>query len=220
MLDALDGVSSHSGESTAVDGATEIDQAVAVLRSLGHDTRDMSVAVGDRLLLRVAEQLTGASIELTATCPSCGEINTIELADATIADHWPRSFWLGPGQGLREPTYGDLRGLPPEPDRAVGVLAGRCTIGSVEISDATAALDDLDNTLCGPIQSACIECAASILIDADVQQLTLRRLRLVAERIEREIHLLASAYQWDLDTIRGLPDARRSRLAQLIEAEQ
>lgn len=220
MLDALDGVSSRFDGSTPVDGGTEADQAVAVLRWLGHDPLDMSLAVGDRLLLSLAEQLTGASIELTAPCPTCGEINVIEIAAASVADHWPVSRWLGPGRGLREPTYGDLQGLPTDPEQAVGVLAARCAVGPVEVGDAVAALDGLDDSLCGPIETDCIECAAPILVDADVQHLALRRLRLVTERVEWEIHMLASSYRWDLGTIRDLPDARRRRLAQLIEAER
>jgi hypothetical protein len=38
----------------------------------------------------------------------------------------------------------------------------------------------------------------------------------VCAEFDREVHLLASTYGWDLPTIEALPDQRRQRLAALV----
>ena len=37
--------------------------------------------------------------------------------------------------------------------------------------------------------------------------------------VDREVHLLATTYGWDLTTIDALPDDRRQRLADLVSGE-
>ncbi len=205
----------------SLDQATsELEQAVAVLDAFGHNAADLSVATGDRLMLTMAQEMTGAPIELTAGCPRCGELNEIVVAVESLPSHWPRSRWLGPHEGVREPTYADLMGLPPDGPAAIAALAERCRVGPVTVEQAVDALAELDESLTGPIESACVECGAVLLVDVDLQQLALRRMRRVTEQFEWDIHLLASTYQWDPATIIDLPETRRRRLVGLIEGER
>lgn len=207
LLEALDGA------------ATELDQVLRVLRRAGHpEPAALTLATGDRLLLAVVEELTGHSVEITAACPACGETNEIVLRAAALDEHPPRTRWLDPGRGVREPCYRDLADLPAEGSLAVETLGRRCAIGEVDPADAVEALDEVDGSLAGPIGIACVKCAQPIEIEADVQHLALRALRRSAEDLDRDVHLLASRYRWDLATIEALPDARRRRLALLIEA--
>jgi len=54
----------------------------------------------------------------------------------------------------------------------------------------------------------------------DVQPLALRGLLGLLGRYDLEVHLLASAYHWDLAAIEALPDVRRRRLAKFVEAQR
>lgn len=197
---------------------SEIDQVITVLEAAGHEAATMSVAVGDRLVVDLAEKLTGEAIELTARCPGCDEVNVFTVTSDALPRHWPRSRWLGPHRGVRAPTYQDLLRLPASEAPAMAELVRRCSLGPVEVDEALAALEDLDDSLAGPIESTCVECGADMVLDIDLQQLALRRLWLVAERAEWEIHVLASTYHWDPATIETLSEPRRRRLVQLIEA--
>ena len=203
----------------ALDAApSEIGQVMALLELAGHEPNEVPLAAGDRVLVALAESLTQSPIELTAQCAGCGEISMIEFGRVTIADHQPRTRWLGVGRGVRAPSYGDLCDLPDDPTDAVDELAARCSIGEVDRDSAVDAIDDVDGSLAGPVEVACYQCSAPLLIEADLQHLALRRLRGFAEEVDREVHLLAATYGWDLAAIQGLPDARRRRFAELIEA--
>lgn len=220
LLDALD------------EAPNEIEQVMAVLRCTGHDPLELPLGSGDRLLLALAEELTNQPIELTAECPACGEVSMISIAASELGEHSPRTRLLGPGQGVREPTYQDLLELPSGDEQAERTLGQRCHIGpavshtdpdidldpDIDFDEVLAALDEVDGSLAGPLEAACFECGSPILIEADVQRLALRRLRVYAEAIDRDVHLLASVYGWELATIQALPVARRRRLVQLIEA--
>lgn len=197
------------------DGASELQQAMAILRMAGHDPDAMAVAAGDRVLLGVADQLTGRPVEIVVSCPTCGAPNEITLDPASITPYEPASRWLGPRIGMREPTYRDLDGLPHEEAAAVAMLCARCSIGGVAPGEGLAALDAIDQSLGGPLAFACVDCGAEASVDCDVERVVLGLLRSFADDVEREVHLLASTYKWDLATIESLPDRRRRRLAQL-----
>ena len=196
---------------------SELAQVMALLRVAGHEPEQLPVAAGDRALMLLAAEVTGAPIEFTADCPNCGERNEVRIEAADLGPHEPRSAWLGPSEGVRQPAYGDLVDLPSEPTTAAAELARRCTHGSVRLERALAALDDIDDSLAGPIEMACVECAEPMSVDVDVELLAIEAMSALAARTEREVHLLATHYGWDLSTIEALPDARRSRLARMME---
>lgn len=199
------------------DGVSELHQVTALLCAAGHDAAAMPVGAGDRALVGLVAELTGAPLELTAACPACGAVNAVAVGPGELAPYEPRWRWLGRGCGVREPTYGDLADLPSDPVAAAALVARRCTIGAVRVVDAVAALDDVDCSLAGPIELRCVECATSMAVDVDIEQLALERLRGVAAQADHEVHLLAAEYAWDLQTIEALPDRRRARLAGLVE---
>jgi hypothetical protein len=126
---------------------------------------------------------------------------------------------LGPAGGLREPTYGDLLGLPADEDEAADELLRRCTIGAPARRATAAELELVDDSLSGPVLLPCVQCGASIEVEVDVEQLVLERLQRHADGVDLEVHLLASTYHWELAAIEALPDDRRGRLARLV-AEQ
>jgi uncharacterized C2H2 Zn-finger protein len=198
-------------------GPDEIGQALAVLAVAGvAQPRALAVADGDRRLLAVHRQLTERDVELTIACPECGTVNETTLDVATLPETWPRMAPLGPGGGLRAPTYGDLLDLPPDPGRRRAELLRRCTAGAPSRAAEPADLERVDDSLTGPLILRCAGCDAVVESPLDVQRAVLESLVRESDAVDREVHLVASAYHWPLATIEALPDARLSRLAALI----
>jgi hypothetical protein len=195
---------------------SELDQAIAVLEEAGiQDVGTLPISHGDRVLVALAQQVTGRAVELVARCPRCELLNAVSLAPDQLPATTPRFASLGPG-GVREPTYGDLLDLPTDSADAVAELVARCTVGEPLREPTAADLELVDDTLSGPIDLACAECDQPISVDADVQQVALARLAECARELERDVHLLADAYGWSLAEIEALPDARRRYLATLV----
>lgn len=201
------------------DGADLVGQVVAVLRAWSVpldgalDPADAPVGVADRALLAVVEEVTGRPLEHTVACASCGSSSTLVLGRAEIGEHAPRCAVVACGVGVREPTYADLLAAGDDP----GALLLLCTVGDPTVARPT--LDHLarvEGSLSGPLHSVCVSCGAAIEADVDVTVLALAALAAEGAEVDREVHLLASAYGWDLATIEALPDARRQRLAALV----
>jgi hypothetical protein len=195
------------------DQERELDQVRVLLDDLGVDPATVTVGAADRIVLAQAEALTGRPLELTATCV-CGAVNAVTVAVADLPATTATSRWLGPGTGLRAPTYGDLLDLAPTAD-GPGLVA-RCTIGAPPSPASLDDLADLDDALAGPLRTACVDCQREIEIDVDLVTVALRRMLRVAGDLDREVHLLASAYGWDLATIESLPRTRRRRLSRMV----
>ena len=199
----------------ALDGEPDLlAQAVSVLRvaTSEPDPGHLPVGVTDRLLLEVHERVLGRPLEHHVSCPACGAVSTLRLSRADVGEHHPRSAWCGPGSGAREPTYDDLRAADGDPD----VLLGRCRTGDGEPAPTLDDLAAIEGSLAGPLRSACVDCGEALEADVDVLGLVLTALGALRADVDREVHLLASGYGWDLATIEALPDERRHRLAGLV----
>jgi hypothetical protein len=197
--------------------ATELDQALALLRASGVERPEhLPLGAGDRALLDLHRELVGRDPEVTVTCPGCGEVSLAALSRDAVPPAAPRCAPAGPGGGIREPTYADLRGLPSDPDAAARELLARCTVGTPSRPPEPADLEVVDDSLCGPLLLACAGCGAPAEVPLDAQRLALRGLVHRAGERDVEIHLLARAYGWALEVIESLPDARRRRLADLV----
>jgi len=205
------------------DASSELGQVLAVLAAAGWEHPEaMRVGEGDRRLLALVHHLAGRYPELTVACPDCGEVNSVVLGPEWLPDAVAVSAWWGPGGGLRQPTYADLLALAPLLEAgldagAVGAeLLARCTVGH---PPAPATADDLariDDALSGPLAIACVGCGRELVADVDLEALALEGLAARARDVDLEVHLLASAYHWELATIEALPDRRRRRLAALV----
>lgn len=212
------------------DGTDLLGQAVAVLRARPDpaelalhgvdDPADLPLGVADRRLLAVYEQVTGGPLDLTAACGACGARTTLSLTTASVGEHAWACVLTGAGSGVREPTYTDLVACAGDPH----ALLARCRLGPAAPGaepgpapggDPWAGLGRAEQSLAGPLRSSCVECGAPVVVDVDVVAMVLRGLVLVCADHDREVHLLASTYGWDLSTIEALPDRRRHRLADL-----
>ncbi|QGN56741.1 hypothetical protein [Nostocoides sp. HKS02] len=208
------------------DGTDLLSQAVAVLRARPDpfelafygvdDPADLPVGAADRRLLAAYEDLRGAPLDVTVRCDACGALTTLLLTSSSVGRHVWASTLTGDGGGLREPSYADLLAAAREP----AAILDRCRLGAAQVSDETGAswadLDRAEQSLAGPLRSACAECGEPVVADVDVVPLVLRGLAVACAELDREVHLLASTYGWDLPTIESLPDQRRQRLAALV----
>jgi hypothetical protein len=195
----------------------ELGQALALLRVAGcAEPETLTLGEGDRLLLALYRAITGADLEVAVECGACETVSVAMLSPETLPPHEPRSALLGPGAGLRQPTYADLRDLPSERGQAEAELLARCTVGTPPRPAGPEELDLVDDALTGPVQVACVECGQALEAAADVQRLVLENLQRCALTLDLELHLLASRYGWSLAEIEALPDDRRRRLANLV----
>jgi hypothetical protein len=78
------------------------------------------------------------------------------------------------------------------------------------------AMEALAPSLSHAVQGECKQCGSAISVYFDVQEFVLRELRSRAASIYRDIHLLASRYQWPEESILALPCARRMHYAAMI----
>ncbi|MFI0445523.1 hypothetical protein [Actinomadura sp. 6N118] len=195
--------------------ATELGQVAVVLAAAGHDPASTRVADGDRLLLALHRELTGQDLELALACPACATVSAVRLGPDTVPAVRPRSAVLGVRGGLRQPTYADLAGLPAD-GTGDAVLLRRCVVGDPAREPSAADFVLIDDSLVGPLVFACAGCGADVEEPIDLQSLLLRALLRVLDGLDAEVHLLASAYGWDLATIEALPRERRRRFAALI----
>jgi hypothetical protein len=208
------------------DGTDLLSQAVAVLRACPDrselafyevdDPADLPIGAADRRLLAAYEEVTGGPLDVTARCAACGARTTLSLTVASVGRHVWASVRTVEGTGLREPSYADLLACPGEQ----ATILDRCRLGTAAGTDRAsgtwADLDRAEQSLAGPLRSACAECGTPVTVDADVVAMVLRGLAVVCAEFDLEVHLLASTYGWDLPTIEELPDQRRHRLAALV----
>ena len=208
------------------DGTDLLSQAVAVLRARPEkseltfyevdDPADLPIGAADRRLLAAYEAVTGGPLDVTARCGACGARTTLSLPVSSVGRHVWASVRTGPGSGLREPSYADL--LACSGERAA--ILARCRLGTLAAPDQArgtwADLDRAEQSLAGPLRSTCAECREPVTVDADVVAMVLAGLAVLCAEFDREVHLLASTYGWDLPTIEALPDLRRQRLAALV----
>jgi hypothetical protein len=198
------------------DADSEFGEAVALLRACGiADCGSLPVGVIDRLLLRAHRALLRRDLEVAVACQACGTLNGLPLGVDDVPEYAPRSAWCGPGAGVREPIGADLAGLPDDTEAAAAELAERCRIGSADSPLGPGALDRADQSLCGTVRVACVECGCPVSEFVDVQSLVTDAIAAAVAGVDAEIHVIASRYGWDLATIESLGDARRSRMAAL-----
>ena len=218
----MSAATSLAGLAAALDDAdSAIAQAIEVLRftvpatELARhgvaDAADLPVGIADRELLSAHETLLGRPLERSVRCASCGAWTTLPLGRADVGDHWPACAWVGPSVGAREPSYADMLVANGSAD----ALLARCAVGA---GATLVDVDRIEGSLCGPLYSHCVECGAELVDDVDVLTLAINALGELRALIDRDVHLLATAYGWDPPTIDALPDQRRRRLADLVSA--
>lgn len=201
---------------------SELGQVLGLLRASApeREPESLPLGAGDRRLLALHRALTGRDVELTVACGACGMLNELLIAVEALPAPVSRVAVCGSGGGVREPTYGDLVGLPGERSAALAELLRRCTVGAPSRPPRAEDLELVDDSLAGPLGSTCAGCGGPLEALLDVQRVVLELLQRQLVLIDHETDVLARAYHWDLAAIEALPDERRTRLARLAAEDR
>lgn len=147
----------------------------------------------------------------------------------SIGDGWHR---LDGGIELRAPSAADQLAIAWEvdPERALlercvrpaEVLFGlltqpppQSTTQPSSRAEIEAALEAIAPSLCGELDGVCPECGATVEVEFDPLQYTLRELRDRGRWLYEDVAWIAHHYHWSEAEILALPAARRARYAEL-----
>lgn len=205
-----------------------VDRALALLAAFVDAPRErlaeLSVGQRDTLLCDARAALFGAPLELVATCPACGERNSLNVDVRELPRCTPDDSPVVVGaRRFRLPDSRDLAAVAsePDPERAARMLAQRCALDGAELDEATlAALDDAlgerDAAAAVELRFACSSCAAATVAPFDAAAVLFAESTALVDRLLDDVHRLALAYGWSEDTILALPAARRERYLALV----
>jgi hypothetical protein len=173
----------------------------------------------DALILRLA----GRALEATATCPACGETAEFSVDTAALLAR-DASAALDVGVQWRPVDSTDLAAASEAPDAAAAerVLLERCVTSEVELSDdvraelaeAMAAADPLAEVL---VDVVCPACETHFVADLDVSSFVWAEVHARAQRLLRDVDVLARAYGWTEAEVLALGDRRREAYLALAE---
>lgn len=197
----------------------------------------VSVGERDRQLLRLREHLFGPNVETTARCPKCSsELElTFTARDLECKAAEPLAnemLQLVSGDyeiGYRLPTTADLLEIAKGSGKPLEVLLDRCIVASrkgrpVKSTDLPAAVIDVVSTRMAEtdpyaeieIGMDCAGCSLRWSMVFDVVSYFWSEIEDWAERLLRDVHLLASAYGWSEHEIVEMSARRRRMYLELV----
>jgi hypothetical protein len=200
----------------------------------------LPVGARDARLLELRRDIAGPLLEAVAQCPSCNEEVELAI-DADVLLQMDAAFdgsTTTEVDGLavtwRCPTAGDVDAiatLPPE--RAEVELWRRCvlevrqlgergvdevdggdhpaglpSVVRTAVAEAMAAADPLSEVV---LDVVCAGCGGSFPAEIDVATFAWAELAAAAQRVLREVDVLARTYGWTEPDVLALTDARRAR---------
>ena len=192
----------------------------------------------DLLLAQVYFRTYGQQVKSSVTCKQCSEkfdldFNLLELIDSIRPGKLPDKveslgsgiFKTVAGRKFRLITgHDELAVIGKGETEAQKELVESCMLDDDNLSDeeiyeiqeamaALAPIVDLD------IDAKCPECHFEQVFHYNLQSYLLRAIRQEKNLLVREIHMLASSYNWGLQDILSLSRTERKSLASLIEAD-
>lgn len=181
---------------------------------------DLPLAERDRLLFAITATVAGDRISVLARCEACETDTELSFSAAAIGAteeaRRPSLVFDGEEVPYRLPCSRDvaqaLRAATPEEARLA-------LLGSLIDHPAPppALLDALDTKLAEragiealTLRHSCAACGAEAETPFDILDYLWRHVAARAQRLMRDIHLLASAYGWTSEEILSLSDRRRA----------
>jgi hypothetical protein len=201
-----------------------------------------SVAALDAALFDLRAELFGPNADALTDCPECGEclefeLNLIQLTPAlsphpgdmqrvvggfTVTARWPSTDDLHFACADRTPTEASVALLERCVVEVLSPGGARLELESVLADVGT----DLREWLSGEMEKAevtialvCGECGLQFRAPFDIAVFLLSDIDAWADRVLREVHVLASAHGWSEAEILALSPRRRSRYLDLVEAD-
>ncbi|MQA99731.1 MAG: hypothetical protein GEU78_05480 [Actinobacteria bacterium] len=191
----------------------------------------------DARILRLRRQVVGETLEAIAACPACAELVEFEVDAGALLARDGNATSPAPLEkqgfvvGWRPPDSRDVAAASGAADAAAAerVLLERCVAfadapeGELEgpelpsevrevLTEAMAAADPLAEVL---VDLACPACETGFVADLDLAGFVWEEVRERAQRLLREVHLLALAYGWTEPEVLGLSERRRAEYLRL-----
>lgn len=217
--------------STAAPAHRRLEPLVAALFAGEAIDRD-TLGARNRRLLALHADLSEAPIEARLRCAGCGTDNSFEVPAADILacpvpDPGTRVSVRSGKQRLtfRLPLMPDLAAAAGAPDDALALIVGRCRIGGggppprAVLDRLSQRFEALDPAARIVVDLACAECKAPLRASVDLAEFVAAAVERMADRLQREIHVVASAYGWSESAILALPPERRRRYVAMIAAQ-
>ncbi len=208
-----------------------------------------SLTVGKRIecLLNLLPSGPGTEIPFTFLCPNkeCSQELQIEISVREISAMQAEAYESEPvlvplengSLALRRPTGSDqltwlnsrfadeeaatkgmLRTLLLECPANAAIDGDAIPNGLVSVVEQ--ALEEADPLVCFSLLVNCSSCGAENLLEIDLEEFSLRRLRQAQMRLLASVHKLAANYHWSEREIFSIPYWRRARYLSLIEKEK
>jgi hypothetical protein len=192
------------------------------------DLADLSIGERDTRLLQLRFRVFGPGAEGFAECPHCLERIEFPLDTAAFTPPPEERESARPVSAsfpeLRAPTSRDLAAIVAAPNEATALrlLLERCG-GSPDLpNDAVEALSRdllaLDPQAEINLRLTCPACDQGWELAFDVAEFFWKEIAAQAQRLLREIDILARAYGWTEREILNLPAARRQTYLELLAA--
>lgn len=198
----------------------------------------------DALLMRLHERTLGHLIRGFSQCPKCDARleYPLDLRTYDVAGTLERRIAVTPvtldGYDIRfrVPDSEDLEamGFCPDVGTARGLLLSRCVLSAVKegqpvppwqlpepvIEELGKKMEELDPLAFLPLSIDCARCGHKWLVLLDMATLVWQAISVSAERLLRDVHILAMAYGWSESEILGMSEARRRFYLEQIPTSQ
>ncbi|MCW4460945.1 hypothetical protein OK349_04445 [Sphingomonas sp. BT-65] len=206
-------------------GEHPLDRALGLISAVEGMPRGEAAALPldrrDRALYRIAARLFGNRISLIATCPDCaGETELSFSATDALAVPLPAErIALADGSACRLPDSRDLAAALRAPDPEAALLAAvlDTTADPVRAAEAEAALASAGGLADLTLAHHCDTCGTDSETAFDILDYLWRRISAEAQRLLRDIHVIARAYGWSSEAVLALSPSRRAAHIALIE---
>lgn len=220
--------------SSAAPAHQRLEPLLAVLHPGEAIDRD-TLGARNRRLLALHAALGDGPIEARLRCDQCGTDNSfaVPAADILACPVPDPAVRVGIRVGSRRLTFrlpcmADLKAVAAcDPDEALGSIVARCTIGrgadavpAAALARLSARFEALDPAARIVVDLGCAECGSALRASVDLAEFVATAVDRLADQLQREIHLIASAYGWTEREILALPPSRRRRYVAMIAAQQ
>jgi len=205
------------------------------------DLASLHIGERDRRLLELRRRVFGDSLEASTECLECSqqveiatEVSRFTVAAPTSTERGTTTFEIGNlDVEVRPADSRDLAEVAScsSVDEARRILLDRCVVGIADRTTATS-LDQLPADAEGEITRVlaeldpganielgleCPHCGGSWRQAFDIVDFLWGEVAWAAQRLLREVHVLAWAYGWSEEQILGLSDARREFYLDRVE---
>lgn len=211
-----------------------IDRALLLATAAGADAAtvaELTVGRREAHVLRLRAACFGSTMACVVNCPVCAaELElTLTLDDLRTREPAAEPGWTPVRAGdldieVRPVTSGDLLAVRGAADPRTALLArcGRTRDGSPVPAEAEpkaiAALADCDQQADMVLELDCAVCGREWRSPFDLTGFVWTELTAYAQRLLREIHLLATAYGWSEGDVLAVSPARRRCYLELVSA--